>query len=86
MQSRAVFVIAFLLLSNAAALAESRPACQSMPWRHADSCATAVFPGTLRIDGWSFSQAFERGLCRRKAPLCTGAINYSTWQQWASNQ
>jgi hypothetical protein len=85
MQSRAVFVVAFLLFSNAAALAESQSACQSMPRPHAGSCATAVFPGTLRSDG-SFTQAFERGLCRRRAPLCTGAINYSTWQQWASSQ
>jgi hypothetical protein len=85
MQSRAVFVVAFLLFSNAAALAESRSICQSMPRPHAGSCATAVLPATLRSDG-SFTQAFERGLCRRSAPLCTGAINYSTWQQWASNQ
>jgi hypothetical protein len=85
MQSRAVFVVAFLLFSNAAALAESRSACQAMPRSHASSCDAAGLPGTLRSDG-PFAQAFERGLCRRRAPLCTGAINYSTWQQWASNQ
>ncbi|QHO73686.1 hypothetical protein ACH79_14545 [Bradyrhizobium sp. CCBAU 051011] len=85
MQSRAVFVVAFLLFSNAAALAESRSACQYMPRPHAGSCGTAVFPGTLRSER-PFAQAFERGLCRRRAPLCTGAINYSTLQQWASSQ
>jgi hypothetical protein len=85
MQSRAVFVIAFLLFSNAAALAESGSACQSMPRPHASSCDTAVLHGTLRSDG-SFRQAFARSLCLRRAPVCTGAISYSTWQQWASNQ
>lgn len=83
MQSRAVFVVAFVLFSSAAALAESRPACQSAPLPQAGWCGTAAFSGTLRSEG-PFSQA--RGLCRRGAPLCTGAINHSTWQQWASNQ
>ena len=85
MQSRAVFVVTFLLLSNAAALAESRSACQAMPRSHANLCDTAVWPGTLRSEG-AFAQAFARSLFRRSAPLCTGAINYATWQQWASNQ
>jgi len=85
MQSRAVFVVAFLLFSNAAALAESRSACQAMPRSHANLCDTAVWPGTLRSEG-AFRQAFARSLCRRSAPLCTSAINYSTRQQWASNQ
>lgn len=84
MQSRAIFVVAFLLFSDAAALAETRPACQSSPRPQASSCGTAAFPGTLPSKR-SFVQAFERDLCRRKAPLCTGAINYSSWQQWASN-
>ena len=83
MQSRAVFVVAFLVFSNAAALAESRSACRSMLRPHASSCVAAVFAGTLRSEG-PFEQA--RGLCRRRAPLCTGATNYSIWQQWASNQ
>jgi hypothetical protein len=85
MQSRAVFVVAFLLFSNAAALAESRSACQSMPRSHADSCGTAVLPGTLRSDR-PFAQAFARSLCQRRAPVCASAINYSTRQHWASNQ
>jgi hypothetical protein len=85
MQSRAVFVVAFLLFSNAAALAESRSACQSVPRPHAGSCDTAVWPGTLRSEG-PFTPAFARGLCQRTAPVCTSAINRSTWQQWASNQ
>jgi len=85
MQSRAVFVVAFLLFSNAAALAESRSVCQSMLRPHAGSCATAVLPATLRSDG-SLTQASARSLCLRRAPVCTSAINYSTWQQWASNQ
>jgi hypothetical protein len=85
MQSRAVFVVAFLLLSNAAALAESRSACQSMPRPHASSCDTAGLPGTLRSEG-PFAQAFAPSLCRRRAPLCTSAINYSTRQHWASSQ
>jgi len=80
MQSKAVFVVAFLLLSNAAALAESRSACQSMPRPHASSCATAVVPATLRSEG-PFAQVFARNLSRQRAPLCTSAINYSTWQQ-----
>ena len=83
MQSRAAFVVAFLVFSNAAALAESRSACQSALRPQASSCSTAVFAGTLRSAG-PFAQA--RGLCQRKPPLCTGAINSSTWQQWASNQ
>jgi hypothetical protein len=85
MQSRAVFVVAFLLFSNAAALAESRSACQSMPRLHASACDTAVLPVTLRSDG-PFAQASARSLCRRTVPLCTRAINYSTRQQWASSQ
>jgi hypothetical protein len=85
MQIRAVFVVAFLLLSNAVALAESRSACQSMPRPHASSCYTAVLPGTLRSEG-PFAQAFARSLCRRTVPVCTSAINYSTWQHWASSQ
>ena len=85
MQSRAVFVVAFLLFSNAAALAESRSACQSMPRTHASSCDTAVLPDTLRSER-PFAQAFARSLCRRTVPVCTSAINYSTLQQWASNQ
>jgi hypothetical protein len=80
MQSRAVFVVAFLLLSNAAALAESRSACQSMPRPQASSCDTAGLPGTLRSEG-PFAQVFARSLCRRSAPLCTSAINYSIRQQ-----
>ena len=80
MQSRAVFVVAFLLLSNAAALAESRSACHSMPRLQASSCETAVLPVTLRSEG-PFAQAFARSLCRRSAPLCTSAINYSIRQQ-----
>jgi hypothetical protein len=80
MQNRAVFVVAFLLLSNAAALAESRSACQSMPRPYASSCDTAVLPVTLRSDR-PFAQAFASSLCRRTAPLCTSAINYSTRQQ-----
>lgn len=80
MQSRAVFVVAFLLFSSAAALAESRPACQSKPRAHASSCDTAVLPGTLRSEG-PFAQAFARGLCRPSAPVCTSAINYSIRQQ-----
>jgi hypothetical protein len=80
MQSRAVFVVAFLLFSSAAALAESRSACQPMSRPHASSCDTAVVPVTLRNDG-PFAQAFARSLCQRRAPLCTSAINYSTWQQ-----
>jgi hypothetical protein len=85
MQSRAVFVVAFLLFSNAAALAESRSACQSMPRPHASSCDTAVWLGTLRSEGL-FGQALARSLCRRSAPLCTSAINHSTRQHWASRQ
>jgi hypothetical protein len=80
MQSRAVFVVAFLLFSNAAALAEGRSACQSMPKPHASSCDTAVVPATLRSEG-PFAQASARSLSRQRAPLCTSAINYSTWQQ-----
>ncbi|MEH2559903.1 hypothetical protein V1286_007432 [Bradyrhizobium algeriense] len=84
MQSRAVFVVAFLLFSNAA-LAESRPVCQSMPRPQASSCDTAGLPGTLRSEA-PFAQTSARSLCRRTAPLCTRAINYSTRQQWASSQ
>jgi hypothetical protein len=97
MQSRAIFVVTFLLFSSAAALAESRAVCQSMP-RHASSCDTAVLTVTLRSQG-PFAQAFARRLCRPRAPLCTSAgtitpsangravsINYSIRQQWASSQ
>ena len=80
MQSRAVFVVAFLLFFNAAALAEGRSACHSMPRPQASSCETAVLPVTLRNDG-PFAQAFARSLCQRRAPLCTSAINYSIRQQ-----
>jgi hypothetical protein len=83
MQSRAIFVVAFLLSSNAAVLAETRPACQSSPRPQASSCGTAAFRGTLH-GKWNFAQVFERDLCRRRVPLCSGAINYSSWQQWAS--
>lgn len=83
MQTRALFVVAFLVVSNTAALAESGSACQSAPRPQANSCRTAAFPGTMRSEG---PFALARGLCQRKPPLCTGAINYSTWQQWASNQ
>jgi hypothetical protein len=98
MQSRAIFVVAFLLFSSAAALAESRAVCQSMPRPYASSCDTAVLPVRLRSEG-AFAQAFARSLCRPRAPLCTSAgtitasangravsINYSTRQQWASSQ
>ena len=80
MQSRAVFVVAFLLFSNAAALAESRSACQSMPRPHASSFDVAVLSSALRSEG-PFAQTFARSLCRPRAPLCTGAINYSIRQQ-----
>jgi len=51
-----------------------------MPRPHASSCATAVVPATLRSEG-PFAQVFARNLSRQRAPLCTSAINYSTWQQ-----
>jgi hypothetical protein len=97
MQSRAIFVVAFLLFSSATALAERR-VCQSMPRPQTSSCDTAVLPVRLRSEG-PFGQAFARNLCRPRAPLCTSAgtitasangravsINYSTRQKWASNQ
>jgi hypothetical protein len=98
MQSRAIFVVAFLLFSSAAALAESRPVCQSMPRAHASWCDAAVLPGTLRSEG-PFAQAFARSPYRLRAPLCTSAgtitasanaravsINHSTRHQWASSR
>jgi hypothetical protein len=78
MQSRAVFVAAFLLFSNATALAEST--CQSTPRPHASSCGTAVLPVALRSER-PFARAFARSLCRPRAPLCTSAVNYSIRQQ-----
>ena len=79
MQSRAVFVVAFLLSSNAAALAESgRPANPSAATR--ESVRRGGFARHAASEG-PFAQAFARSLCRRGAPLCTSAINYSVRQQ-----
>ena len=63
MQSRAVFVVAFLLFSNAAALAVSRSACQSMPRptrkfvRHGGLVRHAAERGALRT-----------GICTQPVP------------------
>jgi hypothetical protein len=85
MQTRAVFAAAFLLMSNAAAIAEDGLSCQSTSRLQASSFDVSILPVTLRSEA-PFAQAFLLGPCRTKAPVCTGATNYSVRQQWALSQ